>query len=44
MKTIAITAVIASILLNAFSAQAAPRVERFDGAKFWADIANRGGQ
>ena len=44
MKTLAIATVIASILAGTFSVNAAPRVERFDAAKFWADIADRSGQ
>ena len=45
MKTLAITtALIASILTAALTAQAAPRLERFDGAKLFEDIANRASQ
>ena len=45
MKTIALAIVlVASILTNAITAQAAPRNQPFDFAKFWEDIANRGGQ
>lgn len=45
MKTIGIvTVLVASFLANAIAAQAAPRKEVFDYAKFWEEIANRSGQ
>ena len=37
------TTLIASILASALTVQAAPKAERFDGAKFFEDIANRSG-
>ena len=44
MKTIILTTtLIASILASALTVQAAPTAERFDGAKFFEDIANRSG-
>ena len=44
MKTLAIATIVASILAGALSANAAPRIERFDAAKLWADIESRSGQ
>ena len=44
MKTLAIATVVASILAGAFSANAAPRLEKLDGCKLFEDIASRGGQ
>jgi hypothetical protein len=45
MKTLIIaSALVASILMNAISAQAAPRPVHFDGAKLFDEIANQGGQ
>ena len=45
MKTLTIASVlIASILANAVNASAASKVERFDGAKFFTEQSNRGGQ
>jgi hypothetical protein len=43
MKTLIITsALIASILANAISAQAAPRPVHVDGVKLFDEIANQG--
>jgi hypothetical protein len=45
MKTLIIaSALIASILANAISAQAAPRPAHFDGVALFNEIANQGGQ
>ena len=45
MKTLILTAsLIAGILAGSLSASAAPRHEHFDGAKFFADVANRATQ
>jgi hypothetical protein len=45
MKTLIITsALIASILANAISAQAAPRPVHFDAAVLFNEIANQGGE
>jgi hypothetical protein len=45
MKTLVITtALIASILVNAISAQAAPRPAHFDGVALFNEIANQGGE
>lgn len=45
MKTLILTAsLIATVLAGALSAQAAERPARFDGAKFFADVANRSTQ
>jgi hypothetical protein len=45
MRTLAITtALVAAILANALTAQAAPRHERLDGYKLFEDIANRATQ
>ena len=41
MKSLIIAATAATVLASAFSVQAA---ERFDGAKFFEDIANRSSQ
>ena len=44
MKTFVLaTALVAAILVNAVSVQAAPKSKPIDGVKFFEDIANRGG-
>lgn len=42
--TIIATTLFATILATALTALAAPKVERFDAAKFFEDVAKRGGQ
>jgi hypothetical protein len=45
MKTVILTAtLIASVLVSAIGANAADRTEKFDGAKFFAEQANRATQ
>ena len=44
MKTLILAALAATVLASAVSVRAAERPARFDGYKFFEDIANRSGQ
>ena len=43
MKKIILAAIAATVLASAASVQAADRLERFDGAKFFAEQTSRAG-
>jgi hypothetical protein len=44
MKSLILAALAVTVLASAVSVQAAERPARFDGYKFFADIASRAGQ